>query len=52
MTGSGNGIGKAIALRLAREGCNIAVADLDRKAAERTVEELKQLNVDARAYVV
>lgn len=52
VTGGGNGIGKAIALRLAQEGCNIAVVDLDAKAAERVVAELKQLNVDAHAYVV
>ncbi len=33
ITGGGNGIGRAIALALAREGTNVAVADLEADAA-------------------
>jgi len=34
VTGGGQGIGKAITLRLADEGCNVAVFDLKPEAAE------------------
>jgi 3-oxoacyl-[acyl-carrier protein] reductase len=35
--GGGGGLGGAIAVALAREGVNVAVADIDRSALERTV---------------
>jgi NAD(P)-dependent dehydrogenase (short-subunit alcohol dehydrogenase family) len=43
VTGGGRGIGKAIALRLAREGADIAVVDVDREAAEATGSEVREL---------
>ena len=39
VTGAGAGIGRAIALAMAREGARVAVADIDRAAAERTAQE-------------
>ena len=36
VTGGGQGIGRAIALRFAREGADIAVIDVNREAAEVT----------------
>ena len=42
VTGAGNGIGRACAMRLAREGARIAVADLDLNAAKKTVDGLSQ----------
>jgi 3-oxoacyl-[acyl-carrier protein] reductase len=42
VTGAGAGIGRAIAHRLADEGCTIVVNDLDEEAAARVVEELGQ----------
>lgn len=50
VTGAGNGIGKCIALRLAKEGCHIAVVDIEEAAALRTAEEVKKFNVKAVAY--
>ena len=47
VTGSGHGIGKAVALRLAHEGADIIVADIDIKSAEQTAQEI--LAVDRRA---
>ncbi len=44
VTGAGQGIGKAVALRLAREGANVVVADIKRKTAEQTAEEIQVLN--------
>jgi NAD(P)-dependent dehydrogenase (short-subunit alcohol dehydrogenase family) len=37
VTGSGNGIGREIALRYAKEGANVVVADVEEKAGEDTV---------------
>ena len=43
ITGAGRGIGKAIALRFAREGADIAVVDLNGEWAQATGEEIKGL---------
>jgi meso-butanediol dehydrogenase / (S,S)-butanediol dehydrogenase / diacetyl reductase len=47
ITGSGRGIGRAIALRYAREGATIAVADLDEANAQSVAEEIRSLGGDA-----
>ncbi|NYT79218.1 SDR family oxidoreductase [Alcaligenaceae bacterium] len=49
ITGSGRGIGREIALKLASEGARIVVNDLDRDPAEETVEALRKLGVEAVA---
>jgi NAD(P)-dependent dehydrogenase (short-subunit alcohol dehydrogenase family) len=43
ITGAGRGIGKAIALRFAREGADIAIIDLNQEWAQATGEEIAQL---------
>ena len=40
VTGAASGIGKNIALIYAREGCNVAIADLNRDAANATASEI------------
>jgi 3-hydroxybutyrate dehydrogenase len=40
VTGAASGIGKEIAFTYAREGANVAIADLDRKAAEAAAAEI------------
>jgi len=43
VTGAGAGIGRAIAIGLAREGARVACADIDAAAAERTLSEIEEL---------
>jgi acetoin reductase-like protein len=52
VTGSGNGIGKAVALRLAHEGADIIVADIDIKSAEQTAREILNAGRKATAYSI
>lgn len=52
VTGGANGIGKAIATELAKEGCNVVVVDLDQTNGEKTAQELKRYNVQSVAYKV
>jgi len=40
VTGAAGGIGRAIAMALARRGCHLALADIDDAALERTAAEL------------
>lgn len=49
VTVGGSGLGRAICKRLAREGVNIAVADINLKGAEETVEQLAEFGVKAIA---
>lgn len=49
ITGGARGIGKAIALRLARDGANIGLLDIQKEAAEKTSLEIQSLGVKALA---
>lgn len=51
ITGSGRGIGRSIALKLASEGARIVVNDLDAEPAHDTVEALRALGAEAVACV-
>ncbi|HCE46924.1 MAG TPA: hypothetical protein DET40_25540 [Lentisphaeria bacterium] len=42
VTGAGHGIGKAIALRLAKEGAQIAAVDIDKANMEETAETIRK----------
>jgi 3-oxoacyl-[acyl-carrier protein] reductase len=53
VTGSGRGIGHAIALRLAREGARVASVSRTEGNAQRTADEINSLRADAaKAYAV
>ncbi|MBX0316474.1 SDR family NAD(P)-dependent oxidoreductase [Planococcus glaciei] len=47
ITGGGSGLGQATAVRLAKEGVNIAVVDVSEKGGNETVEMVKELGPDA-----
>ena len=51
VTGSGQGIGRAIALRLAEEGATVAVNDLEEERAAETVTEIEDAGGDALSAV-
>ena len=47
ITGAGQGIGKAIALRLAQEGCHVGICDLQN--VDHTIEEILSYGVRAHS---
>ena len=49
VTGAGGGMGRAIALRFAKEGAKVVVAEIDPEAANNVVDEIKALNGEAIA---
>ena len=49
VTGAAQGVGRGIALELARAGANIVIADLKEPKAEEVVAEIKALGRDAVA---
>ena len=51
VTGAGQGIGRAVALRFAREGACVAALDIDGASAERTAGELGGRSLAVRADV-
>lgn len=49
VTGGGQGIGRGVALRLAREGAAVAIFEVNAETAERTAGELRQAGARALA---
>jgi 3-oxoacyl-[acyl-carrier protein] reductase len=49
VTGSAQGIGKAIALALAKQGANVVVSDVNLEEAEKTAKEVAALGVKSLA---
>ena len=49
ITGAGQGIGRGLALRFAREGCHIAAVDVNLEGAKKVIDEVKGLGRDGLA---
>ncbi|MFV0497621.1 MAG: SDR family NAD(P)-dependent oxidoreductase [Candidatus Fimivivens sp.] len=52
VTGAGQGIGKAISLKLAEAGANVAVVDISMDNAKQTASEVSAHGVKGKAYKV
>ena len=52
VTGGGQGIGRGIALELAKAGANVVIADLNLSESEKVVSDIKALGKDAIALHV
>ncbi|XP_017046367.1 estradiol 17-beta-dehydrogenase 11 [Drosophila ficusphila] len=51
VTGAGHGLGRALALELAKKGCHVAVVDINISGAEETVKQIGETyKVRAKAY--
>ncbi len=51
VTGAAMGIGKAVAMRLGKEGAKLALMDINQNLLQNTVEELKKIGVEVNGYV-
>ena len=52
ITGAGQGIGRATALKFATEGAKVAVCDINATAVEDTVHAIREVGGEAAGYVV
>ena len=50
ITGAGSGIGRALALQLAEEGCNLALVDWNRETLEETKTLLSKKNISVSTH--
>ena len=52
ITGAGSGINRAVAIRLAEEGADIAIHDVDEAGAKETAQEVEKLGRKCKIYLV
>ncbi|RWS00553.1 epidermal retinol dehydrogenase 2-like protein, partial [Dinothrombium tinctorium] len=51
ITGAGNGIGRQLAIKFAKEGCRIVLWDIDQKGLDETCKQIESLNKSCWKYV-
>ena len=52
VTGSATGIGRAVALRLGKEGAVLALLDMNKELLQETIEQFKEMGIRAKGYIV
>lgn len=52
VTGAGSGIGRATAIALAREGCNLALVDLSAERLEEVVTRIAEMGRETSSHIV
>ncbi len=52
ITGGGSGIGQALAIALAQEGCHLALADINQQGLDESKEKLSSFNVKVSTHIV
>ena len=52
ITGGASGIGKAIALELAKEGATVIITSRDQKKIKKALDEISKINKNCKGYVV
>jgi len=52
ITGASSGIGRALAIELGREGCDVALSDIDEEGLNETVQQVRRLGVHVTSQVV
>lgn len=52
VTGCASGIGRALAINLAREGCHIAISDVNEEGLKETVEQIENKDIKVTSHVV
>lgn len=51
ITGSAQGIGKAIAKKLGEQGADLVLIDINKESLNKTVDDFKSLNVKVKSYI-
>lgn len=52
LTGAASGIGRSLAINLAREGCSLALADIDQEGLEQTAEIINDKGIQVTTHVL
>ena len=52
ITGAGSGIGRYLAILLAKDGADVCVCDINKKTLDETVNMLRKYNVSVSSHIL